>query len=277
MTSDALLASIGARVRALRVSRSWSTADLARRSGLSQRYLFELEHGRGNISVVRLSEVAQALETSLATIVGGLGPRGDAADRLAGLHGAAQQRALRAAAPPAAIALVGLRGAGKSTVGERLAVRLSCPFHELDALVESRAGVRLAALFGGGEASRYRELERSVLGELIARGSACVIATGGSLVTDEATWAMLRASARTVWLRARPEDHLARVEAQGDTRPMAGRADALAELRDILDARTPAYERAEARVDTHGIAVELVVERIVEELALTPEPADRAV
>jgi XRE family aerobic/anaerobic benzoate catabolism transcriptional regulator len=168
---------------------------------------------------------------------------------------------------------VGLRGAGKSTVGEGLAGRLRCPFHELDALVEARAGVRLAELFAGGEASRYRELERSVLGEVLARGSPCVIATGGSLVTDEATWAMLRASARTVWLRALPEDHLSRVEAQGDTRPMAGRADALAELRDILEARTPAYERAEARVDTHGIPVDAVVERIVVELALSFEEA----
>lgn len=257
-----LLAALGARVRARRAALGWSIADLARRSGLSARFLADLEHGAGNISVLRLSEVATALGVSLAALVGGLGPVSDEADALAGLEPARRPAALRAARAPSKIALVGLRGAGKSTVGARLAARLGCPFVEVDQAVEERAGVALGEIFEFGGAARYRELERDALVALLDRPGPAVLATGGSVVTAADTWALLRASARTVWLRASPQSHLTRVEAQGDLRPMHGRANALAELEGILSLRTPLYAQAELHVDTQGRGIDTVVEEI---------------
>jgi len=264
-----LLEGIGARVRASRSARGWTSADLARRSGLSPRFLYALERGTANISVERLAEVAQALEVSVTTLVSGLSVHADDADRLASLRGTARERAIAAALPPRPIALVGLRGAGKSTVGRALAARLGCPFAELDARVEERAGVRLAEVFEFGGPQRYRELERAVATDLLSGGTPCVLATGGSIVTDTDTWGLVRRSARTVWLKAAPAAHLARVEAQGDTRPMRGRGDALAELEAILAGRTPGYAQAELHVQTDGVAIEALVDAIIGGLALT--------
>ncbi len=240
-------------MRALRRAHGWTVGDLARASGSSERFLADVEHGRGNASLLRLSEIAQALGVSLATLVAGLGPVSDDADVLAGLPAERRALALRAGRAPDVVALVGLRGAGKSTVGALLARSLGWSFVELDAAVEERAGVRLGEIFEFAGAGRYRELEREVLGAVLDRPSrGVVLATGGSLVTASDTWRMLRASARTVWLRAAPEAHLARVEAQGDVRPMRGRENARAELEAILAARSPAYAQAELHVVTDG-------------------------
>lgn len=252
-----MLAPLGNRVRALRQARGFSQAELARRAGLSARFLVDLEGG-GNVSVARLAEVATALGVSIATLVGGLGPVADDADRLAGLDPERRRRALLATGN-AKLALVGLRGAGKSTVGGFVAARQGVPFVEVDAEVEALAGMRLGEIFEYHGAGRYRELEREALRRVIERPGAAVLATGGSVVTASETWGELRQSARTVWLRASPETHLARVEAQGDFRPMRGRADALAELKAILEARNPLYARAEVTVDTEGRSVEEVV------------------
>lgn len=260
--SAPLLVALGARVRARRSALGWSIADLARRSGISARFLADLEHGAGNISVLRLSEVATALGVSLAALIGGLGPVSDEADALAGLDPARRPAALRAARAPSKVALVGLRGAGKSTVGARLAARLGCPFVEVDQAVEERAGVALGEIFEFGGSARYRDLERDALVGLLERPGPAVLATGGSVVTAADTWALLRASARTVWLRASPQSHLSRVEAQGDLRPMRGRANALAELEGILSLRTPLYAQAGLHVDTEGRGVEEVVGEI---------------
>jgi XRE family aerobic/anaerobic benzoate catabolism transcriptional regulator len=263
LTGAPLLAEVGSRVRALRRARGWTVGDLARTSGSSERFLADVEHGRGNASLLRLSEIAQALGVSLATLVAGLGPVNDAADVLAGLPPERRALALRAGRSPEVLALVGLRGAGKSTVGALLARSLGWSFVELDAAVEERAGVRLGDIFEFAGAARYRELEREVLGEVLDRPPCgVVLATGGSLVTAPDTWRMLRASARTVWLRASPEAHLARVEAQGDVRPMRGRENARAELEAILAARSPAYAQAEVHLDTDGRAPDVVVAEI---------------
>lgn len=258
-----LLPRLGARVRALRNEHTWTQAELARRTGLSARFLVELEKGEGNISVVRLAEIAQALGVSLATLLGGLGPVADEADVLAALDPVRRRRAARAAGASGKVALVGLRGAGKSTVGVRLAQELGARFVEVDAEVEEQAGMRLGEIFEYYGAGRYRELEREVLMRLLDGPEALVLATGGSVVTAADTWAELRRSARTAWLRASPASHLGRVEAQGDIRPMQGRADALAELQAILAAREPLYALSDRVFDTEGRTVEEVVAALV--------------
>jgi XRE family aerobic/anaerobic benzoate catabolism transcriptional regulator len=249
---DGLLASVGQRVRAARTAREWRIADLSRRSGLSLRFVADVEHGKGNISLLRLAELAQALEVSLASLVGGLGPARDRVDELCGLDRGAQERALIAARSTRKIALVGLRGAGKSTVGQELARRIGTPLVEVDAAVEQAAGMPLGQLFEFHGEERYRALEREVLGSLLGDGQRMVLATGGSIVTAPETWGMVRRGARTVWLHAPPSVHLARVEAQGDYRPMRGRTDALADMREILRVRNALYAEAELHLDTAG-------------------------
>jgi XRE family aerobic/anaerobic benzoate catabolism transcriptional regulator len=262
-----LLPRLGAQVRSLRTRNGWTQAELARRTGLSPRFLVDLEKGDGNISVARLAEIAAALDVSLATLLGGFGPVHDEADRLACLDPVRRRHALRAAGATGKVALVGLRGAGKSTVGTRLAERLAARFVEVDAEVEARAGMRLGEIFEYHGAGRYRELEREALARLLDATDDLVLATGGSVVTAADTWADLRRSSRTVWLRASPASHLARVEAQGDVRPMQGRPDALAELQGILAARDTLYAQAEVTVDTEGREVDDVVADVAARLA----------
>lgn len=231
-------------------------------SGVSVRYVASLERGDANMSILRLSEVAQALGVSLATLVAGGGPVHDDTDRLASLQGEARRRALREVHAPAMVALVGLRGAGKTTVGGKLAALIGLPFREVDAVIEAAAGVHLGEIFEYHGPARYRELERQALEALLAARGGMVLATGGSVVTASESWDLLRRGTRTVWLRASPESHLGRVEAQGDFRPMRGRDDALAELRGILDTRTPLYAQAELHVDTEVVGPDAAAARI---------------
>lgn len=258
-----LLESLGRTVRGLRTGHGWSQAELARRAGVSPRFLVELEGGSGNISVLRLAEVARALDVSLVRLVAGLGPVHDELDELVSAGPERIEALLREARAGEKVALVGLRGAGKSAVGERLAASLGARFVEVDRVVEELAGVRLGEIFEYHGPARYRELERVALDRELTQPGRAVLATGGSLVTDADTWARLREHARTVWLRASPETHLARVEAQGDFRPMRGREDALAELKAILAAREPLYAEAAFVVDTEHDGVEGIVRRIL--------------
>ena len=252
---------IGLRIRHLREQQGWSRAELAQRSGISPRFLADVEHGAGNLSLRSLIALADALPASLTTLVTGCSALRDPADQLASLPAPAQQRALRAAAAPDKIALVGLRGAGKSTVGALLSAQLGCPFVEVDAEIEKAAGLPLGSLFEIHGAARYRQWEHLCVTRLLAQHGPLVLATGGSIVTATETWALLRSSARTVWLRATPEAHLARVLSQGDQRPVEGRADALSELRAILAHREPFYGQAEQWVETE-VGVEEVVGKI---------------
>jgi XRE family aerobic/anaerobic benzoate catabolism transcriptional regulator len=213
---------------------------------VSPRFLASLEAGDGNISVARLCDVAHALGATAAELLRGV----DGAER-----------------PVQRIALLGLRGAGKSTIGPKLAARMGLGFLELDQLVENAAGLTLAEVFELHGDGFYRRLEREVLRGLIAENRSAVIATGGSVVSDAESFELLRSAATTVWLKARPEDHMQRVVAQGDERPMQNRSDAMAELRLLLRSRVPLYAQADHVVDTTVLGVDGSVGALVDVLA----------
>jgi len=238
-----LLAGIGAEVRALRESRGWTQRTLAEASGLSGRYLAQLEAGQANVSVERLADLAEALEVELTSLFE---------------HAPGPQQPV--------IALLGVRGAGKSSVGRRLAARLSVPFIELDQLIERAAGLKLAEIFELHGEAYYRRLAREVLQGLHLVGGA-VVATGGSLVNDRETYHLLKRRATTVWLRARPEDHWNRVIQQGDRRPMAEHPEALHELRALMTARASLYAEADHTIDTSSLSIDDTVSRLAATLA----------
>ncbi|HUJ63723.1 MAG TPA: shikimate kinase [Kofleriaceae bacterium] len=236
-----LLESVGAAVRGQRERRGWSRRELAAASGVSERFLAQLEVGQGNISLRRFADVAHALGTSPAAL---LAPHAQPARR--------------------PIALLGVRGAGKSSVGAALARKLGLGFVEVDHEIEEAAGLPLAEVFALHGEAYYRRLEREVLTRLLAEPEPRVLATGGSIVNDPTNFALLRAGARTIWLRARPEDHWNRVIAQGDQRPMAENPHAFEELRALLAARRKTYARADHTIETSGRTVRQVVAEIAD-------------
>ena len=236
------LEAVGAAVRSHRERLGWSRRELAAQCGLSERFLAQLETGDGNISLRRFADVAHALGTSPSAL---LGP----AD---------------APAEVRPIALLGVRGAGKSSVGAALAKRLGAAFVELDQRIEQAAGLPLGELFALHGESYYRRIEREVLNLLLAEPPPMVLATGGSIVSDPTSYALLRARCRTIWLSAQPEDHWNRVIAQGDHRPMAKNPHAFEELRALLAARDKLYARADHTIDTTGRRIPQVVAAIAE-------------
>jgi XRE family aerobic/anaerobic benzoate catabolism transcriptional regulator len=223
-------------------------ADLAKKAALSPRFLADLEAGRANVSLLKLAHVAAALELSLGQVVG---------DAERASRGEQQIVLTRH------IALVGLRGAGKSTVGRAAAAALGVPFVELDRVVEEHAALSLQNLFEIHGDEYFRTVESDALDDVLARNEPCVVATGGSLVMHDKTWSRLLARTTTVWLRATPAEHYARVQAQGDLRPMSGRPHAMTELRRLLSAREPRYKRAHFTIDTSHHTVAESVERVV--------------
>lgn len=222
------LRELGHRLRAQRESRGLSVSDLALQAGLSRRYLTDAEAGRANLSVLRLLDLARALGVAVEDLV-------------------------READPPRErIALVGLRGAGKSTLGRQLALRLEVPFVELDQRVEALAGASLGEVFALHGEAGYHRFEAEALEAVLSEGERLVLAVGGSIVTRPDTFERLRRACRTVWVRASPADHFERVRAQGDRRPMADRPRARAELEALLRQREPLYGACDLHVDTHG-------------------------
>jgi XRE family aerobic/anaerobic benzoate catabolism transcriptional regulator len=224
----AYLSQLGNRVREWRATHATTRKDLAAASGISERYLAQLESGAGNISILLLRKVARAMGVPVESLV-----RESAAD-----------------ARP--IALLGLRGAGKSTLGARLAEALHLPFVELDREVEKQAGAKLGEVFSMYGQDAFRRFERRALESVLSRSERTVIATGGSLVTDAGTYELLLERCRCVWLKASPEEHMSRVIAQGDLRPFKGRNAALEEIEKLLADRNRLYARAELTLDTSG-------------------------
>lgn len=229
---DGFLAEFGRHVRDLRESRGLSRKSLARASRVSERYLAQIEAGNGNVSVILLRRVAAALGTTVGALL--------APDARAGMT--RQGR----------IALIGLRGAGKSTLGAMLAQALQVPLIELNGEITRETGLPVAEVMALYGLPAYRRIEQRVLERVVAEHAHGVIVAGGGIVHEAATFAFLLEHCYTVWLKARPDEHMARVLAQGDLRPMAGNAEAMEDLKRILATRDALYRRADAVVDTSG-------------------------
>jgi XRE family aerobic/anaerobic benzoate catabolism transcriptional regulator len=270
------LVRLGDRVKEARARRGMTRRILARDSGVSERYLAQLESGAGNISIVLLRALARALDVPLESIVregpeighelaeinallGRLAPsevleaRGVLAARFGNVDGALRL---------GRIALIGLRGAGKSTLGARLAAQRDVPFIELDREVETASGMTLSEIFDLYGQAGFRRLERQALDRILATTPRFVLAAGGSIVSQPDTFAELLLGCFTVWIRARPAEHMQRVIAQGDLRPMADNAEAMADLERILAGREALYRKADATVDTAGRSVDSTLEEL---------------
>jgi XRE family aerobic/anaerobic benzoate catabolism transcriptional regulator len=259
------LSAFGKRIRELRERRGMTRKALAREAHVSERYLGHLECGDGNASIILLRRIAVALNVSLTEMLTPAHPSSAEKQLISRLlerlpaHRLADvvMRLLREFAPDdterrTRIALIGLRGAGKSTLGTMLAAELEVPFVELDREVEREAGLPLGEIFTLYGQAGYRRLERHCLERVLREHARAVIAVGGGVVAEEDTFALLLARCYTVWLKARPEEHMARVLAQGDLRPMAGHSEAMEDLKRILAAREPFYRQADAVVETSG-------------------------
>ncbi len=265
LTDQAFLQGVGSRARLLRERRGMTRKALAREAEVSERYLAQLESGEGNMSIVLLRRVATALGSRLVDILeshelGGVERRmitrlldsvpahrlEDLAFRLMREFG--REEAMRRCR----IALVGLRGAGKSTLGQKLAAERGLRYVELDKEIELESGMTLPELFSLYGQTGFRRFERRILDRLIDENAQMVLAVGGGVVAEEETYNFLLNKCFTVWLRASPEEHMARVVAQGDLRPMAGNIEAMDDLKRILAAREPLYRKADAVVDTSG-------------------------
>src|SRR5438046_3293619 len=257
------LAALGDRVREARARRGMSRKLLAGDSGVSERYLAQLEAGQGNVSILLLRQIATALNLPLTELLAEDSgnvveltlttqflkrlPRQTLAavrSQLLRDYGSARDERMKR------IALIGLRGAGKSTLGAKLARALGAPFVELDREIEREAGTSLSEIFLLYGQAGYRRYERRCLERVLEKNERAVIATGGSIVSEPGTAALLLSACFTVWLKADPEEHMARVIAQGDTRPMAGNDPAVEDPRRILDGRAVLYGQADVTVDT---------------------------
>jgi len=284
------LAALGRRVRHVRALRGMSRKVLARVSGISERYLAQLESGKGNVSIKLLRRAAAAMGTRIEDLIVDPAAPQDwpiIRDLLRTASGAqvAQVRAIlgNAAAPAPArradrtdrVALIGLRGAGKSTLGRIAAERLGFAFIELNKEIERAHGLSIGEILALYGQEGFHRREHAMLREVIARPGAIVLATGGGIVAEPVTFDLLLASFCTVWLKAAPEEHMARVRQQGDLRPMADDPTAMQELRAILASREPLYARARITIDTSGLAVEAAAKRLIGAIAPAAEKKAR--
>jgi XRE family transcriptional regulator, aerobic/anaerobic benzoate catabolism transcriptional regulator len=266
---DGFLLALGKRVREIRSRRGMTRKMVARDSDVSERHLAQLEAGEGNVSVVLLRRIAAALHVNIAElfvseveqpaekrIIQRFLERlpahrtGDVVRRLMREFGDDEKARRRR------IALVGLRGAGKSTLGSRLAQELQTPFIELDHEIEKDAGMALADIFSLYGQAGYRAIEKRTLERVIGEHERATISVGGGIVSEKDTYDYLLSNCYTIWIRAQPEEHMSRVIAQGDFRVMAGSKQAMEDLRRILAAREPLYRIADASLDTSGESVE---------------------
>jgi XRE family transcriptional regulator, aerobic/anaerobic benzoate catabolism transcriptional regulator len=263
-------AEVGKLVRRGRARRGVTRRQLAVESGISERYLAQIEGGQGNPSVIVLRAIAQAMEMHITALLPAGGKRNEALARINDLLGRLdaselpsiaqliEQRIAEGAASERAqrIALVGLRGAGKTTLGEMLAKRLNWPFVEMNRAIEHEYGASVSMLMDMSGVSAFRRYERSALEKVIAEHDKVVISTAGGIVSNPDTYALLLRRSHTVWVKAEPQEHMSRVIAQGDFRPMAENRAAMADLVAILEARSADYAQSEAQLDTSGEKVE---------------------
>src|SRR5579871_3244094 len=272
----AFLEQLGQRVRNMRALRGMSRKVLAKVSGISERYIAQLESGKGNVSIVLLRRVSNAMGAHLEDLIPTSDPAPDwqvirdllrkatpnqvaqAKDVLAG-HGAYAHRSSFSG-----VALIGLRGAGKSTLGKILAKNIGWNFVELNKEIEQQNGLSVAEIIALYGQEGFRRMEQSALTQLLARKELTVLATGGGIVSEPVTFDLILSSFYTIWLKAEPEEHMARVRKQGDLRPMADDRSAMAELRNILTSREPLYARASAVVDTAGLTVDAAATRLLD-------------
>jgi len=266
----AFAAQLGRMVRLGRAKRGMSRRQLAQDSGTSERYLAQIESGAGNPSVLVMHAIAEALELPIIELLPREAGRSAAYARIVDLLGRLppadlssiaemiERQIKRAVAPDRArrIGLVGLRGGGKSTLGALLADKLGVPFIELDRMVEQEYGASLPLLIEISGVATFRRHERACLERVIAENETAVIATAGGIVSDAETYGLLLRRTHTVWITARPDEHMGRVMKQGDFRPMARNREAMADLHAILEARRADYARAEAALDTSGATVQ---------------------
>jgi XRE family aerobic/anaerobic benzoate catabolism transcriptional regulator len=272
---QAFLRGLGERVRDARARRGMTRKILAHDSGVSERYLAQLETGQGNVSVLLLQRIAAALNlppteflqqeseqpVELA-LIGQFLQRlpqqklSVVRSQLMRDYGTAHTDRMRR------IALIGLRGAGKSTLGSRLAKELQVPFIELDREIEREAGTSLSEIFLLYGQAGYRRYERRCLEQVVEKNERAVIATGGSIVSEPGTYDLLLSTCRTAWLKAQPEEHMARVVAQGDTRPMTGNREAMEDLHRILRGRNALYGRADVTIDTAHRSIEQSLQQL---------------
>lgn len=263
------LAFVGARVRELRNQRGMTRKMVGQEADVSERHLAQLESGDGNISIVLLRRIAGALNVSLAEL---FVPRAEepvdkqtirrvleklpanileeVASRL--LREFGKNETLRRSR----VALIGLRGAGKSTLGSRLAQESNVPFVELDREIESDTGMPLAEIFSLYGQSGYRAIEKRTLQRVLRESECAVVSVSGGVVSEKETYDYLLSNCFTVWIKAQPDEHMSRVIAQGDFRAMAASNQAMEDLRRILEAREPLYRKADLTLDTSGSSVE---------------------
>ena len=271
------LEQLGQRVRTMRALRGMSRKVLAKVSGISERYIAQLESGKGNVSIVLLRRVSNAMGAHLEDLIPSAEPAPDwavirdllrkatpaqiaqAKDALAGGGMSAQRRISFSG-----IALIGLRGAGKSTLGKMLAKKIGWKFVELNKEVEAQNGLSVAEIIALYGQEGFRRMEQAALQQLLARNELMVLATGGGIVSEPLTFDQILSSFYTIWLKAEPEEHMARVRRQGDLRPMADDRSAMTELRNILRSREPLYSRATAVVDTAGLSVDAAAARLID-------------
>jgi XRE family aerobic/anaerobic benzoate catabolism transcriptional regulator len=276
------LEQLGQRVRTMRALHGMSRKVLAKVSGISERYIAQLESGKGNVSIVLLRRVSNAMGAHLEDLIPANEPAPDwpvirdlvrkatpnqiaqAKDVLSGQASGAS--ALRRTSF-AGIALIGLRGAGKSTLGKMLARKIGWSFVELNKEIEAQNGLSVAEIIALYGQEGFRRMEQAALGQLLARKELMVLATGGGIVSEPLTFDLILSSFYTIWLKAEPEEHMARVRRQGDLRPMADDRSAMAELRTILLSREPLYSRASAVVDTAGLTVDAAAARLIDAVA----------
>src|SRR6201992_1404539 len=273
------LEQLGQRVRTMRALRGMSRKVLAKVSGISERYIAQLEAGRGNVSIVLLRRVSNAMGAHLEDLIPSAEPAPDwavvrdllrkaspaqiaqAKDVLAGKGASTQRRTSFAG-----IALIGLRGAGKSTLGKMLAKKIGWHFVELNKEIEAQNGLSIAEIIALYGQEGFCRLEQAALTQLLTRRELTVLATGGGIVSEPVTFDLGLSSFYTIWLKAEPEEHMARVRKQGDLRPMADDRSAMAELRNILTSREPLYARASAVVDTAGLQVDAAATRLLHKM-----------